>query len=617
MDLRLNNIFSGILMVVLLMQCVQPANAAVEKQNKTGMESPERNQQELESILSGYNTSILEYEHRNLKKSIEYAYKALDLHAFMDTCHAMAVTYNYLACVLSRNQFNDEAVKHFFNEIRVWDHLKVDSASAIAYREIGQVFLNKGNYKKAREYFTQAKTIMEQNNLLLDLSSLYHKLSRAEYKMGNLNEGRSWLKASLNIYKDNLDLDYLDGLFLYYRELGKYYAEINVYDSALFVFDQALQIATSMDDPNALFYVHYLKGSANQQMGMKKEAVSDYLKSLEVYDDFEGELRAYYTSLMVYKQLVQLYYDHKDFYQAIDYGKRALRIIPEAGMFSDKKHLYGFIAKSFEKLGQTDSALVYMKDLNDLRDTILYKASDNAIFLHELHQHNSKNETENRKLREEIGVFQVQQRYRNIFLILSVTVAALLLVLITGLIYRYRFIRRTASERYDQEKRILDQEKEIIKQQSKRLEESLKLKEKQLAASALNLLKKGEFVRDLLKKMGELQKSIPEDQEKVHKKLHHIITTVKRDGEKGEWKEFEKRFVEVNAEFHVKLLRKHPDLTQNEKKICAFLKLNMSTSEISSITQQSENSINVARARLRKKLGLKPDESLSNYIAFI
>jgi DNA-binding CsgD family transcriptional regulator len=70
------------------------------------------------------------------------------------------------------------------------------------------------------------------------------------------------------------------------------------------------------------------------------------------------------------------------------------------------------------------------------------------------------------------------------------------------------------------------------------------------------------------------------------------------------WKEFEIRFNQVQHDFYSKLSSKFPDLSANEKRLCAFLKLNISTREISALTGQSQKSIDIARNRLRKKLNL-------------
>ena len=81
------------------------------------------------------------------------------------------------------------------------------------------------------------------------------------------------------------------------------------------------------------------------------------------------------------------------------------------------------------------------------------------------------------------------------------------------------------------------------------------------------------------------------------------------------WTEFETYFTKVHPDFYTKLSQQFPDLTPNEKKLCAFLKLNLSTKEISAITYQSVNSIMVSRTRLRKKLNIQGEETnLTNFL---
>ncbi|WP_068599285.1 helix-turn-helix transcriptional regulator [Vaginella massiliensis] len=72
--------------------------------------------------------------------------------------------------------------------------------------------------------------------------------------------------------------------------------------------------------------------------------------------------------------------------------------------------------------------------------------------------------------------------------------------------------------------------------------------------------------------------------------------------------------METDSDFYKRLLEKYPNLTKNELRLCAFLRLNFSSKEISAITQQSPHSIVVARSRLRKKIGLDESQSLTNFL---
>ena len=94
--------------------------------------------------------------------------------------------------------------------------------------------------------------------------------------------------------------------------------------------------------------------------------------------------------------------------------------------------------------------------------------------------------------------------------------------------------------------------------------------------------------------------------------IDNMISNLKETANSDFWTEFNLRFKDVNQEFYDKLNEQHPDLTVNERKICAFLFLDMSTKEIENITGQSLNSINLARTRLRKKLGITSHKTSIN-----
>lgn len=77
------------------------------------------------------------------------------------------------------------------------------------------------------------------------------------------------------------------------------------------------------------------------------------------------------------------------------------------------------------------------------------------------------------------------------------------------------------------------------------------------------------------------------------------------------WDEFDTRFRQVNSEFYQRLNKQFPNLTPNEQKLCGFLYLNMTTKDISNLTLVSQEAVRVARYRLRKKLKLSKEQSIS------
>ncbi len=77
------------------------------------------------------------------------------------------------------------------------------------------------------------------------------------------------------------------------------------------------------------------------------------------------------------------------------------------------------------------------------------------------------------------------------------------------------------------------------------------------------------------------------------------------------WEEFELRFKEVHSGFYDRIQDAYPNLSLNERRLCAFLRLDMTTKEIAAITGQTTRAVEMARIRLRKKMNLtKTDTSL-------
>lgn len=83
------------------------------------------------------------------------------------------------------------------------------------------------------------------------------------------------------------------------------------------------------------------------------------------------------------------------------------------------------------------------------------------------------------------------------------------------------------------------------------------------------------------------------------------------------WNELESRFEEAFDTFYRALLEKFPGLTFNERKLCALVRSGLSSKDIALLTFQNPQSVDVARYRLRKKLQLKQEENLTDFLLLI
>jgi hypothetical protein len=156
-------------------------------------------------------------------------------------------------------------------------------------------------------------------------------------------------------------------------------------------------------------------------------------------------------------------------------------------------------------------------------------------------------------------------------------------------------------------------EKKHLNLEKEKLEEELEFKNRELTTNVMYLLKKNELITNISGKLIRTKLEFKKENQQI---IQDIINELKLGQDSDTWAEFEAHFTRVHTGFYEKLQEKFPNLSSNERKLCAFLRLNMSTKDIAAITYQSINSITVARSRLRKKLNIEGDEiNLVNFLA--
>jgi len=156
-------------------------------------------------------------------------------------------------------------------------------------------------------------------------------------------------------------------------------------------------------------------------------------------------------------------------------------------------------------------------------------------------------------------------------------------------------------------------EKQIIKLQTEKLQAELASKNRELANSAMTLVYKNELLQKLSDEISKLKdengKKLSDDQTR---KIQKVINEGMND--ERDWHLFENSFNEAHESFFKKLKAQHPDLVPNDLKLCAYLRMNMSSKEMSSLLNISLRGVEIRRYRLRKKLEVPHDKNLTEFL---
>ena len=186
-------------------------------------------------------------------------------------------------------------------------------------------------------------------------------------------------------------------------------------------------------------------------------------------------------------------------------------------------------------------------------------------------------------------------------------------LLLSWSIYRLYLFRIAIHKRKIEieHKRKLHRQMLILR--NEKLQEDVLTKSQELANSTMNLIRKNEVLSDILDGLVEVKKGLGTRFPEKYYQL--LVRRIKSNlSSSDDWRLFETNFNQVHNQFFKSLKKDYPDLTPGELKLAAYLKMNLSTKEISPLLHISQRSVENKRYRLRKKMGLEKDQNLVDFL---
>lgn len=256
------------------------------------------------------------------------------------------------------------------------------------------------------------------------------------------------------------------------------------------------------------------------------------------------------------------------------------------------------LSSAYDTLGDYKKALVNFREYKTLNDSLNSSEVRTNIARMEESFRRDKEEKMFQLEADRMDAVNARQRVLNI----ALAVSLFFLLLTAFLLYK---VMRTRVRNSKLEQKALRLQSGRLETEKTALEEDLRYKERELTANALFLLKKNELIAHIVERLLKAKSTFRQENQKI---VQDIVHDLQASRDEHNWEEFEAHFTRVHSTFYQTLQQRFPSLTPNERKLCAFLRLNMSTKDISTITHQSVNSITVARSRLRKKLQIDGED---------
>ncbi len=171
------------------------------------------------------------------------------------------------------------------------------------------------------------------------------------------------------------------------------------------------------------------------------------------------------------------------------------------------------------------------------------------------------------------------------------------------------FIHRSYKRYYNKKNRDkhLENERLIMKINNDNLRMDIDNKNREMAISMMNIVKRNKMLNQIKKELKEIGSRST--------KINSVLKLIDQNlNNKKDMEKFDKAFNNTDKHFFDKVKKAHPNLTPNDIRFCAYLRLNLSSKEIAPLLNISVRSVEIKRYRLRKKMNLSHNDGLIDHI---
>lgn len=479
---------------------------------------------------------------------------------------------------------------------------KTDSLISFAAMNLGNIQFYLGLLEIAAKNFSLYLELEQKAGNPLAVANACTNLAAIHIQMKNMEKGKKELLKAKEIfeayYKTRSDTTPVFQLVTVYNNLGIIYQNQKKYPQAIDYYHRGISLAQRIPSQISILANLYNNlGITLLEQRKMPEAYNAFEQALAIRID-QNDSKGIASS---YRSIANFHYKNNNYSQSLYYLNKGYKIAREVSDVSIISSYSSQLYQTYKTINKPDSALKYLEITRELEENINRENTLKELTRIELtSQFREKEKVEHEKrLRRELIILIF-----GVILLFALTVSVLLLF-----VYRGRF------KRFELEKTNTDLKSKNLLLEKERLEKELEVKNKELTTNVIYQIKKNELLNEIAQNLIKHSSKFSKENQSL---INSIISDLEKSKQDNTWEEFEIRFHQVHNEFYDKLNSLHPDLSLNERRLCAFLKLDMSTKEISSITGQSPRSIDVARTRLRKKLELtNSDSSLTDYLMSI
>ncbi|MDR0682596.1 MAG: tetratricopeptide repeat protein [Dysgonamonadaceae bacterium] len=458
--------------------------------------------------------------------------------------------------------------------------------------------ISEGNYSEAFQY---AVKMIERIEIIDDkklLFKIFNLMGTLYSYIQNYNEAESYYeRAAEYVSSEQIEYDQLCNnkyRILFLR------GEIQ---QAIQLFERMIPVLEAKQDTTSLITFHLNLGacySVNQEID---KAFQCFHTSMELVHTIDNDK----FKTAIYQNLGNYYYSIKNYKKSFQYLLKAKELARKNNNLEQLTYVLHSFSTLFDEQNEIDSAYYYLREYEMLKDRLINHSKMTEVYQSYVSVLMESSENKLKIAKNELSLRNKQ------YVITVISAIAIIVTIVYLLIFLYQ------KKRNAQQKTLLKEienkdlsvrlqyQNELRKLQNEKLEDQFR----EINSYSLLLLNKNHLLQQIL----DIAAQYAGNKEKADEIFRKIKTMVKNNQHTDkEWDDFILHFEKVHPRFFEKLLIKYPDLTKNDLKLCAYIRIGMSMKQIAQMLNIFPDSVKTNRYRLRKKFCLSDNENLDDFI---
>lgn len=455
--------------------------------------------------------------------------------------------------------YYEESYRYLSQALELIDSIQDPKSVALTYSHLGALWRNLQEHENALYYSSRSEALYkaagyedEAYNMRLNACIIYLETGETEKIRSILNNDIIWAE-------EHGSDQYLE---FFHVIKGHYYVLTEEPDSAILFFNKALEIA-----------------ERNTQIRSNRKSY-------------------------ILANIGEIYFKQGEYDLAKQYLYNSLPYEHQTNRLYIEGHTYEMLSKIYESNKDIPTAYEYLKHSVQLKDSSAFQEKLNRIQM-------AKSRDDLLHYQQQLQISKQQAeitRVRSLTIILSLTLTLVIILFILLYINRKRSLIELENKRLAEQLKTEEINNRLEKMEHER---AIEEKNRKIATTQLLSAEKTNVLGNLLDSFQPYYNT-QKISEEMWKALKSFVSSNLH--KENEWDKSKIHFEEVHPDFFKTLKEIAPNLSENELRLCAYLKIGMKTKEIANIMSINQRSVIVSRYRIKKKLELDDETSIDDFI---